>query len=368
MLSPLDDLLAHQTPDTFDHVVTSDRNFYDRYYFNLHSSSDELFMITGMGQYPNLGTTDAFAVIGIEGKQYLVRASRELGSDRLNTTIGPFSVKVIEGLRKLQVKLEPNEWGFDFDLTFEGAIPPVEEPRMVNRMGARLIMDTSRLTQTGYWSGVIHVAGKTFNVTPDRWRGARDHSWGVRPVGEPEAPGIRGKLQPRGSMWNWVPMQFDDFTIFYMASEGADGTRTLEEAVKYYNYDSGKAPEHLGSPRHDYSFGSGTRIISGGTITFPSADGKDLVVKITPLKTVFLFVGTGYGRDPDWVHGMYQGELKVQGFEFDINDPDFIRRAGTFNEMLSRFELDGHVGYGMLEHSFNGDFDRYGLKGATGAP
>ena len=38
--------------DTFDHVVTSDRNFYDRYYFNMHASSDELFVITGLGQYP----------------------------------------------------------------------------------------------------------------------------------------------------------------------------------------------------------------------------------------------------------------------------------------------------------------------------
>ncbi len=43
-LTPLDDLLAHQTTETFDRVFTSDRNFYDRYYFNMHSSSDELFL------------------------------------------------------------------------------------------------------------------------------------------------------------------------------------------------------------------------------------------------------------------------------------------------------------------------------------
>jgi hypothetical protein len=30
-LSPMDEYLAHQTPDTFDHVFTSDRNLYDRY-------------------------------------------------------------------------------------------------------------------------------------------------------------------------------------------------------------------------------------------------------------------------------------------------------------------------------------------------
>ena len=40
-LSPPDDLLAHQTTETFDRVFTSDRNFYDPYYFNMHASSDE---------------------------------------------------------------------------------------------------------------------------------------------------------------------------------------------------------------------------------------------------------------------------------------------------------------------------------------
>ena len=98
-LGPFDEFLAHQTTDTFDHVATSDRNFYDRYYFNMHSSSDELFVITGLGQYPNLGVTDAFITVSIGTEQHTVRASRELGSDRLDTRVGPLSVEVIEGLR-----------------------------------------------------------------------------------------------------------------------------------------------------------------------------------------------------------------------------------------------------------------------------
>ena len=62
-ISPMDEYLAHQTTDTFDYVFTSDRNFYDRYYFNCHPSSDELFLVAGLGQYPNLGVTDAFVSI-----------------------------------------------------------------------------------------------------------------------------------------------------------------------------------------------------------------------------------------------------------------------------------------------------------------
>ena len=88
-ISPMDEFLAHQTTDTFDRVFTSDRNFYDRYYFNCHRSTDEFFMVTGMGQYPNLGVTDAFVTVSHGDKQTTVRASRELGSDRFNTQVGP---------------------------------------------------------------------------------------------------------------------------------------------------------------------------------------------------------------------------------------------------------------------------------------
>ena len=49
MLTALDDYLAHQIPETFDHVATSDRNFFDRYYFNAYSLDGEVFLTCGMG-------------------------------------------------------------------------------------------------------------------------------------------------------------------------------------------------------------------------------------------------------------------------------------------------------------------------------
>ena len=48
---------------------TSDRNFYDRYYFNIHGAgdihgtADELFAVIGVGQYPNLSVADAFVSV-----------------------------------------------------------------------------------------------------------------------------------------------------------------------------------------------------------------------------------------------------------------------------------------------------------------
>src|SRR6185369_1815759 len=168
-LGPFDEYLAHQTSDTFDHVVTSDRNFYDRYYFNMHASSDELFVITGLGQYPNLGVTDAFITVSIGDEQHTVRASRELGSDRLDTSIGPYSVEVLEGLKRLRIRVEPNEWGIEADLVFNGTVEALEEPRTFTRRYERVIMDVTRYAQVGTWEGTLTAAGRTFEVTPDRW-------------------------------------------------------------------------------------------------------------------------------------------------------------------------------------------------------
>lgn len=128
-LSPLDDYPIHQAPEVMRHVTTSDRNFYDRYYFNVHPCSDELMLIIGMGQYPNLGVMDAFAVVRHGPVHKVVRASRELGDDRMDTRVGPFRVEVIEGLKKLRVVLDETEHGLWFDLTWEGAIPATLEPR-----------------------------------------------------------------------------------------------------------------------------------------------------------------------------------------------------------------------------------------------
>jgi hypothetical protein len=61
MLSSMDDYPLHQIAEPIRFVGTSDRNFYDRYYFNLHASSDDLFMVMGLRQYPNLAVQDAFA-------------------------------------------------------------------------------------------------------------------------------------------------------------------------------------------------------------------------------------------------------------------------------------------------------------------
>jgi hypothetical protein len=361
----MDDTLLHQVPETFRHVGTSDRNFYDRYYFNMHASSDEVFVVMGMGQYPNLAVQDAFVLVRQGREHRVLRASRVIG-DRADTSVGPMRVEVVEGLKKLRFVVEPNEHGIEMDVCWEGSIPAFEEPRQIVRKYGRNLFDTMRFAQTGCWTGSFRVGEKTFDVTPDRWWGARDHSWGVRPVGEPEHPGIRqGELQLDG-MWNYAPMQFDGFTILYICNERNSGERPLEEAVRIWS-DPALEPEALGRPESEHVFRKGTRYIERSILSFPHAPGGGLEVKVTPLLECYVGIGTGYGFDADWRHGMYQGDLVVQGVALDAVDD--AEKLWGLCDNVARFELGSEVGYGLFEHGFFGPFDRYGLKGFNeGAP
>ena len=353
-LSPLDDYPVHQIAEPIRHTSTSDRNFYDRYYFNCHAGTDELMLIIGVGQYPNLGVTDAFALARHGDVHRVVRASRELGVDRMDTTVGPFRVEVIEGLRTLRVVLGPNGHDLEFDLTFTGSIPAHAEPRHFIRAQERVIFDSVRLAQTGTWTGYVRSGNAEFTITPDRWRGARDRSWGVRPVGESEPPGIQAR-NPAQFYWMYAPMQFDEFSILTIVQEDAAGNRTLEEAVRVWPEAAGRPPQQLGRPEYRPQFVPGTRDVRLATISFSPSGAAPLVVTVRPVLPVSLMVGTGYGLEPDWKHGMYQGpDLVVQGVCYDLAKPEDKARMWGMVDAVAGFECtegDATVsGAGLFEY------------------
>ena len=137
MLSPLDDYPIHQISEPMRHVGTSDRNFYDRYYFNIHGTGevhgtdDELFAVIGVGQYPNLSVADAFVSVLWGDDHRVVRSSKTLGADRMDASVGPIRVEVIKGLEQVRVIVEPNEWGIELDAVYDGfseahlGVPPL---------------------------------------------------------------------------------------------------------------------------------------------------------------------------------------------------------------------------------------------------
>jgi hypothetical protein len=347
MLSPADDLPIHQAAVPIRQPATSDRNFYDRYYFNAHPCSDELFLILGMGQYPNLGVADAFALVRRGDEHRVVRASRDLGLDRLDTSVGPFRIEVIEGLRTLRCTLDAPDHGLAYDLTWSGFVPAFQEPRHIDRdANGRAFLDACRLAQLGSWTGWLEVDGTRVEVTPDRWWGSRDRSWGIRPVGEPEPPGNLATKGGAGFRWLYAPFRTADFAMVLICQERDDGSRALEEAVRLWP--DGRV-DHLGRPEHDLHWdAAGPGLF--GRIERATLRFGEVVVEVEPVLPVHLGVGTGYGFDSDgWKHGAYQGDLVVQGKVWDLSTED--GRAAMFGivDAVARFTVGDQEGWGLLE-------------------
>lgn len=366
MLTTFDDYLIHQTPDTLDHVVSGDRNFYDRYYFNCHDLTGDTFLVIAMGAYPNLNIIDAFATVVVHNeRQLVVKASRELNGDRSKTSVGPIGVEVIEGLRKMRVWCEPNDWGLSFDLTFEGVVAPFREPHFLRRAGPRVVMDYTRLTQTGRWSGELTVDGQRHAVAPATWWGGRDHSWGIRPIGDPERAGAPPRDGNRGFFWNWSPLQFEDHTIMYTISENDDGSRWHEAAARLFSHDSGREPETLGIVRHDLQLKPGTRIFDRGTVVLREPSGGETTLELEPLSLLHM-AGAGYAYGGDlWRHAQYHGPLAVDGEVWNITDPALVARVAGQNETVCRVKQGDKTGYGIFEFILFGLYEPYGFRSIT---
>jgi len=161
-------------------------------------------------------------------------------------------------------------------------------------------------------------------------------------------------------MWNYFPMQFADHSILYMLNEENDGTVRLYDARRIWS-DPARAVEELGPVDYDHRLTPGTRMMSGSTIRFPDAPGGPIAIACEPLLHAFIAIGTGYGVEQDWRHGMWQGQLVVQGKHWKTDE---VAPIGQFTivDHVARFRYGGHVGYGLYEHMFIGPFERYGMR------
>lgn len=360
MPSPLDEYPIHQLPLSMKYVGSSDRNFYDRCYFNAHDRTGDVFLITGVGVYPNLGVTDAFALVRAGDRQWAVRCSDALGDRELGARVGPYRVEVVEPLQRVRVVCDTTDKGIAFDLTWEGSFPCVDEPRHLLHQGDRLILDGCRFAQVGTWSGTLHAAGRDYQVDADRWVGTRDRSWGVRPVGEAEPPGRSADEPRQGFWWLYVPMRFDDYALIVIAQEDPDGTRTLNAASRVW---ADGRTEQLGWPEIDFSYRSGTRHPERATLHLRTPDRQPLTVEVETLGGVALHIGGGYGGDPDWAHGQWKGAGWVDGAEYDLTSPDLAGRIpfGVVDH-VARATCEDQQGWGLFEHASVGRHDPTGFK------
>src|SRR5262249_24840362 len=103
-LSKGDDYPIHQTPEPVAYSGT-DRNLYDRYFFNGYSTQagNTSFFAVAFGVYPHLNIADAAFVVVRNGVETALHASRCLHMERMDIVVGPIRIDVIEPLHHLRV-------------------------------------------------------------------------------------------------------------------------------------------------------------------------------------------------------------------------------------------------------------------------
>ncbi len=360
--APLDEYPIHQTTSSMRYVAASDRNFYDRWYFNAHDRTGEVFLVAGMGVYPNQGVTDAFCTVRRGNRQWTMRTSDALdapGTDRFAPTVGPINIEVREPLAEVRFACAGSVDSIAADLTFTGSFPAVMEQPHLMRTGTRPIIAASRFAQVGTWSGSLTVDGEHFAIDPSSWLGTRDRSWGIRPTGAPDPPDRFADEPIEGFWWTYVPMRFDDFALIVIVQEEPDGYRILNDATRVFP--DGRR-EQLGWPEVAITYASGTRMPTAATVQLQARDGTPLHVEIETLGSVALNVGAGYTGDPDWNHGQWRGPGWVDEVVHDLDDPEVAGR-GAFSviDHVARARIGDAEGWGMFEHGTFGRHDPSGF-------
>lgn len=350
-LSRGDDYPLHQTAEPVAYAGT-DRNFYDRYFFNGYAPDGGGFFAVAFGVYPHLDVADAHFCVIRGGTQHCLHASRRLGMERLDLACGPVRIEIAEPLHQLRVIVEGE--GIAADLTFTGRAFPIEEPRFTWRVGPRTVMDYTRMTQNGHYDGWIEVDGKRETLAAGT-AGTRDRSWGVRPVGASDPQAAGGGI--RQFFWQWTPVNLPGRSLFFHLNAHHDGTPWNTRAVIAPDGNGPEAFAEFEKASMDAPPAPGTRWPLRGTLTI-----GDEAFAFEPLGR-FQMRGLGY-TSPKWNHGLDHGTLEVEREDIDLASVDPARPDNLHVQMICRVTgPDGEQGVGAFEQLAIGPYDPLGLQG-----
>ncbi len=367
MLNKLDDFPVHQTPEPLAQPATSDRNVYDRTWFNGYANDGAYYFGVGMAVYPHRRILDgAFSVVRPNGLQHCFFGSRRAPDERTDMSVGPFRIEVVEPMRTTRVILETNDSGLTCDLTFSALTASIQEDRQTLWQGARRTMDATRFDQFGAWSGTIETPEGTIKVKPEDCRATKDRSWGVRNVGENETGGA--PVIPEGIFFLWAPLFWDDHITHAIFFDGQDGRALVREGLTAPLYKrTADIPavedglvEHMATAIHRVEYHPGTRLAKHAEIDLVRLDGSIRTISFEPILR-FQMKGLGYAH-PKWKQGNWHGELALGHESFDPNEIDLLRPENIHVQQVVRVSDGEKNGIGVLEQVVAGPYKPAGFS------
>ena len=352
MLTAGDEYPLHQTPEPIAYAG-SDRNFYDRFFFNGYSPEGDIFFAVALGVYPHLNIMDGAVSILRDGVQKSLHVSRLLHMQRMDMTVGPLQITILEPLRRIGLKLDLTD-GLGLELEFTGRHFPVEEPRFSYRQGPRMLIDCTRMTQNGHWKGTLELDGESIDV--DGYHGTRDRSWGVRPIGARDEQPVLPLRLPQ-FYWVWAPVNFPNLSLYFHLNQDAEGQTWNKRSVLAMDGADHAGLQTLESPQLSLDWQAGSRRVASGRLAVTDAAGRSHEILYEPLAT-FMMKGIGYGH-PDKGHGRYRGELSVEREDLVPSTLDWQQPENLHIQALVRAVHKGpggqtSSGMGIMEQLFIG--------------
>ena len=369
MLSLFDDYPIHQTPDPIATPATSDRNVYERYWFNGYTRAGDLYLGIGSGLYPHLGIADGGISVVHQGVQYSFHASSRKSAEPSVTEVGPFRIEIVEPMRSCRVVLDANETGVACDLLFEGRTANLEEPRHTLEHAGQRIMDTTRFAQLGHWSGWIDIGGQRLELDRAETLGTKDRSWGIRPVGGGDPRGAPLQDLSGGVFFLWAPIHWDDMGSHFQLFEDRYGRPLYQVGAFLPVHDSpadlpgveDPSTRFMRSLEHRLTFAEDSRMIRGATLAMSSLDGVTRhEITLEPIFT-FRMKGIGY-MHPEWGHGAWKGELAMTSEQWSLDDVDETDLFNQHVQHLVRARMGDREGIGVLEQIMLGPHDPSGFS------
>jgi hypothetical protein len=367
MITTLDDYPIHQTTLPLAIPATSDRNFYDRFWFNGFVGDGSLYFSVAMGFYPNRRVMDGGFSVLVDGHQYCLHLSGELPLDRATTELGPLRIETIIPMRRHRVIVNDPGRGFEANLVFEGGTGTHEEERQILTDGVQVSMDVTRMDQFGSWSGWIVIKGKRIEVDPRITNGTRDRSWGVRPCGEPSGRPHRWASQ---LYIGWSQTFWPEFVLHGVFFAGADGELLLKSGARIPRVPKSDTPVfardtgEVAATPVDYKFDyiPGTRRIQHAMLRFRTATGEILEQEYEPIVS-FQMAGLGYAH-PDWGHGCWKGPYAIDDETWKVSELDITQPHLFHVQQICRVTLNGkQTSCGILEHAAFGPHAPSGFTG-----
>ena len=308
------------------------------------------FFAAALGLYPQLNIMDASFCLSIGKKQYNLRASKEMKSDRLNLNVGPIQVDIIKPLEETILIIKENEYGISGKIRAKARHNPIEEPRFSHTQDSGIFIDCTRATQNISWHGEIKLNNQIIKIKD--FKGTRDRSWGLRPIGNKDNKETKSNEAPQ-FYWLWTPMNFSNHCIFYHRNDDSLGKPWNCRAV-IDNLERNTRLE-ISNPEIEINYKKNTRRINNLKIKL-----DDTELEFTTGRK-FYMQGLGYTH-PEWGHGNNHGQLKV-GFDIiDLDKAEIELSKGLIHNLhiqtLSKIKFKtpkiSNTGQGVIEQLFIG--------------